>query len=71
MNFDSLGNKEMQGKTGKRGNEEYKQPPKGYLRIGLKVLGLYDNGNNNWIGKDETGWHVAYHGTKNYDFVIP
>jgi len=46
-----------------RGNKPY-YPPIGWIGIGLKVVDKYDNGNNAWIGmnnsKDE--WCVAYIG---------
>jgi hypothetical protein len=69
--FDPRGNIEMTGYKGKRGGEDYQQPPKGWVRIGLKVSGLFDDGNDDWLGTDENAWPVAYHGTGNYDFVVP
>ena len=51
----------------KRGNKPY-DPPIGWTGIGLKVMDLFDDGNNDWIGmcnsKDE--WCVAYHGVGRY-----
>ena len=46
-----------------RGNRPY-NPPLGWIGIGLKVLDQYDNGDNTWIGMDnsEGEWCVAYHG---------
>jgi hypothetical protein len=37
----------------------------------LKVSGLYDDGNDDWLGMDDKAWPVAYHGTRNYDFAVP
>ena len=47
----------------KRGNKPY-DPPLGWIGIGLKVKDKYDNGNNKWIGMDNSvgEWCVAYHG---------
>ena len=47
----------------KRGNRPY-YPPLGWIGIGLKVLDKYDNGDNTWIGMDNSPgeWCVAYHG---------
>ena len=46
-----------------RGNKPY-NPPLGWVGIGLKVLDKYDNGNNEWIGMNNSigEWCVAYHG---------
>ena len=46
-----------------RGGEEY-YPPQGWLGFGLKVIGRYDNGNDNWLAHDNNPneWAVAYHG---------
>ena len=47
----------------KRGGKEY-NPPLGWTGIGLKVKNKYDNGDNTWIGMDNSPgeWCVAYHG---------
>ena len=47
----------------KRGNIDY-HPPLGWIGIGLKVLDKYDNGDNSWIGMNNSPgeWCVAYHG---------
>ena len=44
-----------------RGNNVY-DPPLGWIGIGLKVMDLYDNGDNTWIGIDNNNskWCVAY-----------
>ena len=48
------------------------QPPEGWTRKGLKVISIFDNGNDHWLSMDEkTSWPVAYHGFKNFDFVLP
>ena len=46
-----------------RGNMKY-YPPINWIGIGIKVIDKYDNGNNEWIGMDNTEgeWCVAYHG---------
>ena len=47
----------------KRANIDY-DSPLGWIGIGLKVKGKYDNGDDTWIGmKNAPGeWCVAYHG---------
>ena len=44
-----------------RGNGLY-DPPLGWIGIGLKVMNLYDNGDNSWINMDNNinEWCVAY-----------
>ena len=62
--LDSRGNKEIGWKENeKRGGYPY-IPPKGWKGYGLKVMDVYDNGNNDWIAKDgnPNEWAVAYHG---------
>ena len=54
----------MTGYVGTRGGKPYKQPPSGWFRKGLKVFGVFDNGNNNWLGTDDKSWPVVYHGFK-------
>ena len=46
-----------------RGNKKY-YPPINWIGIGIKVIDKYDNGDNEWIGMDNTEreWCVAYHG---------
>ena len=59
--FYSKANKINWGNGGKRGGFEY-NPPHGWIGIGLKVLGKYDNGNDDWLGNDgnKNEWAVAY-----------
>ena len=47
----------------KRGNKPYYQPL-GCIGIGLRVKQCYDNGNDIWIGNNNSPgeWCVAYHG---------
>ena len=62
--LDSRGNRiDGWGVNEKRANMDY-NPPLGWIGIGLKVLDKYDNGNNDWIGMNnsEGEWCVAYHG---------
>ena len=51
------------GKGQKRGTYDY-IPPLGWKGFGLKVLGKYDNGNDDWIKMDNNPneWAIAYHG---------
>jgi len=37
----------------------------------LKVSGIFDGGNDDWLGTDDKAWPVAYHGTKSLDFSVP
>ncbi len=47
----------------KRGGYDY-IPPNGWIGFGLKVIGKYDNGNNDWLACNgrEGEWPIAYHG---------
>lgn len=49
----------------RRGGLEYFPPDSNWIGYGLKVKGLYDNKNNDWIGMNgnPNEWAVAYHGT--------
>ena len=51
------------GRGQKRGTYDY-IPPLGWKGFGLKVLGIYDNGNDDWIKMDNNPneWAIAYHG---------
>ena len=62
--LDSEGNRnDGQGIGEQRGGKDY-DPPIGWNGIGLKVKGKFDNGDDTWIGmENSTGeWCVAYHG---------
>ena len=61
--FDERGNKVNGWSINeKRGNKPY-EPPVGWIGIGLKVLGCFDGGYNNWIEKNSRDeWCVAYQG---------
>ena len=62
--LDSRGNRiEGWGVNEQRGNRPY-NPPLGWIGIGLNVLDKYDNGDNTWIGMNNSKgeWCVAYHG---------
>jgi hypothetical protein len=71
--LDPRGNRKEWPKGEKRGGEIY-HAPKGWIGIGLKVLGVYfDDG---WLGMDNIPgeWVVAYHGlgcNQPSDFVTP
>lgn len=53
-------------KNGPPGYLKDYSPPLGWTGIGLKVLNLYDNGDNTWLGTiNKNGqWYIAYHGIK-------
>ena len=62
--LDARGNRvDGWGINEKRGGKPY-DPPIGWKGIGLRVIDKYDNGNNTWIGMDNSKgeWCVAYHG---------
>ena len=62
--LDSRGNRESGwGENEKRGGFDY-YPPKGWKGFGLKVLGKYDNGNDDWLAYNgnPNEWAIAYHG---------
>jgi hypothetical protein len=48
-----------------RGGMPYYPPTDNWVGYGLKVLGQYDNGNDDWIAMDgnPNEWAVAFHGT--------
>ena len=50
-----------------RGGEKY-IPPIGWVGIGLKVLNMYDNNNNDWLScrNIEGEYSIAYYGFLNY-----
>lgn len=54
------------GQNEKRGGEVY-YPPNGWMRVGVKVYGEYDNGNNNWLSYDGRAgeWSICYRGVSN------
>jgi len=66
--LDERGNKtpsEWSQTPKKRGGFNYYPPTNNWIGLGLKVWNEYDNGNNDWISKDNNPneWAVAYHGT--------
>ena len=70
--LDSRGNKFMDWENGQsRGNFKY-DPPLGWIGIGLKVIDIYDDSDNTWIGnKNEKGeWAIAYHAISNVKYAI-
>eukprot|EP00446_Apocalathium_sp_SHHI-4_P006340 CAMPEP_0177153934 /NCGR_PEP_ID=MMETSP0367-20130122/1362_1 /TAXON_ID=447022 ORGANISM="Scrippsiella hangoei-like, Strain SHHI-4" /NCGR_SAMPLE_ID=MMETSP0367 /ASSEMBLY_ACC=CAM_ASM_000362 /LENGTH=217 /DNA_ID=CAMNT_0018599163 /DNA_START=14 /DNA_END=664 /DNA_ORIENTATION=- len=42
-----------------RGGQRYELPI-GWKRFAVNVKGQYDDGNNDWLREDETGWAVAF-----------
>ena len=70
--FDERGNKLMKGKIGKRGGVLYIQPPKGWIRKGLNVSKIYDEGNDDWLSTNDKAWPVVFYGFRQWsDFAIP
>ena len=73
--FDSRGDCVNNWNTGrKNGPPGYLKdyiPPIGWTGIGLKVLNLYDNGDNTWLGTtNQVGeWYIAYHGIKTLNSI--
>ena len=62
--LDSRGNRESGWGVGeKRGGFDY-IPPQGWKGYGLKVLGKYDNGNDDWLAYNgnPNEWAMSYHG---------
>lgn len=62
--LDSQGNRvDGWGINEQRGKRPY-YPPLGWIGIGLKVIDKYDDGDNKWLGMDNSDeeWCVAYHG---------
>ena len=62
--LDPRGNREFGwGKNEKRGGFDY-TPPEGWKGFGLKVVGKYDDGNDDWLAYNgnEKEWAIAYHG---------
>jgi len=62
--LDARGNREKGwGENEKRGGFPY-NPPKGWKGYGLKVMDVYDDGNNDWLAYDGNPkeWAIAYHG---------
>jgi hypothetical protein len=62
--LDARGNRESGwGENQKRGGFKY-YPPKGWKGFGLKVMDVYDNGNNDWLAcnGNPNEWAIAYHG---------
>ena len=63
--LDNKGNKKSGWSKGKkRGGFDYLPPTEGWKGFGIKVLGKYDNGNNDWLSNDGNSneWAIAYHG---------
>ena len=73
--FDSQGDCLSGWGSGKSGPPNYLKdyfPPLNWTGVGLKVLNIYDNGDNNWIkrtNKNNGEWYIGYHGTKTIESV--
>ena len=68
MDFDSAGDIRFPHKFGDkqiRGGIDYYQPNSNWVRVGLRVLGRYDDGNDDWLQMDgnPNEWAVGYHGS--------
>ena len=59
------------GYIGIRGGKKYSQPSSDWIGIAIKASGLYDNGDDTWLGQGANSWSVAYHGIKNIAFTLP
>ena len=68
---DCKGNWSLRNKTGPPGYLRDYIPPLNWIGIGLKVYGLYDYGDNTWLGNsNEYGeWYIGYHGTRTMDSI--
>ncbi|CAG8705801.1 6976_t:CDS:1 [Acaulospora morrowiae] len=49
-----------------RGGVQYRRPC-GWKRFALKVAGRYDDGDDEWLGTDQSSWPVSYHGTAKHN----
>ena len=73
--LDEKGNSQSGWRIGKRnGPKGYLKdyyPPEGWTGIGLKVASLYDHGNNDWLGNDNSDgeWYIGYHGVKTIEAI--
>jgi hypothetical protein len=70
--FDNRGNClgwNLGRKSGPPGYLKKYYPPLDFVGIGIKCMGLYDNGNNLWLGdKNQNGeWYIAYHAIKSVE----
>ena len=66
--FDDAGNFQFTSKEGelyKRGGLDYFQPSSDWVRLGLRVRGRYDSGNDDWLRMDghPGEWAVGFHGS--------
>ena len=68
---DCKGKWSLRNKTGPPGYLRDYIPPLNWIGIGLKVYGLYDYGDNTWLGNsNEYGeWYIGYHGTRTMDSI--
>ena len=46
-------------------------PPIGWIAIGLKAFDMYDNGDNTWIGTNNSigEWYIGYHGVRSLESI--
>ena len=68
---DCVDNWTINRKNGPPGYLKDYSPPLGWIGIGLKVLNLYDNGDNTWLGTtiNKGQWYIAYHGIKTLNSI--
>ena len=66
--FDTAGDFRFPNENGdeqKRGGMPYYQPNSNWIRLGLRVKGRYDDGNDDWLmmNGNPREWAVAFHGS--------
>ena len=66
--YDNYENWGINQRRGPKGPPDYTKPydpPLGWYGYALKVKGKYDNGDDDWLGMDNSAgeWYIAYHGT--------
>ena len=64
-NYENWGTNQRRGPKGPPDYTKPYDPPLGWYGYALKVKGKYDNGDNDWLGMDNSAgeWYIAYHGT--------
>ena len=64
--YDYVYTKKKAAAAAKRGSATY-QPPKGFAKLGLSVLGKYSS--DAWLSR-KAGWPIVYHGTRARPCII-
>jgi hypothetical protein len=72
LNGNHIYNHDFEKFTGPMGYIKKYNSEKGWIGIGLRVMNLFDNGNNDWIGNShkQGEWYVCYHGTRTKESVL-